>query len=141
MSALNEGVPVVATAEKPVQSNVTEPVTVTSDPAEVPKPRSKNRRLSVAIRSIAAESGVASLVGLAEKPIEQRGLSMSQEIKVIFNYYHYLFILIVCLRRFAVKLLFFCDAVEIGSAREAVSDDCRFTSGVGRKRTASRGSR
>jgi hypothetical protein len=44
---------------------------------------SKNRRLSVAIRNIAAQSGVAHLVGVAEKPIEQRGLSMSQEIKVI----------------------------------------------------------
>jgi hypothetical protein len=49
------------------------------------------RRLSVAIRQQAADSGVAHLVGVAEKPIDQRGLSMSQQIKVCVLYYAILF--------------------------------------------------
>ena len=79
MSALSEDTTHSSAADEPGQ-----PIIANSATPHVTdtKPKSKNRRLSVAIRSIAAESGVASLVGLAEKPIEQRGLSMSQEIKV-----------------------------------------------------------
>lgn len=44
--------------------------------------KKEKRRLSMAIRQQAAESGVAHLVGVAEKPVEERGLSMSMQIKV-----------------------------------------------------------
>ena len=44
--------------------------------------KQEKRRLSMAIRQQAAESGVGHLVGAADKPAEERGLSMSMQIKV-----------------------------------------------------------
>ena len=46
--------------------------------------KQSKRRLSMAIREQATESGVAHLIGAAERPAEERGLSMSQQLKVEF---------------------------------------------------------
>lgn len=44
--------------------------------------KKEKRRLSMAIREQARDSGVGHLIGVAEVPAEQRGLSMSMQIKV-----------------------------------------------------------
>ena len=44
--------------------------------------KQEKRRLSMAIRQQAADSGVGHLVGAVETSPEQRGLSMSMQIKV-----------------------------------------------------------